>query len=385
MPPSVHPKPLRASTFLLRNAGKSTPLVAVIVLAVMLIAGVVSLMNSIPYSIRTIYAQSRHYLGLTPRGDALMTPLLIARLQESPVPVERLMVARAVEFEVRSIVGPWPFVVLGLEQADLTYYLDRVTPEARLEGRLPGAGQPEVVLSEPIARNLGLQVGDLVLGPEKREAYSPNEVRLVGIVHSPEWIALGSVEYMREHHFPPVDVLLAFAADLSSQDGLDRWAVEAFQGERARTFAFHKLNEQTDEMFAILYRILDTVVGLLVVVITLMVAMLMNIYQTQRVQEFGLLQAMGYTRAAILRRLLGESALVVTVGWLLGVLMAYLLLNIIKATLMAPRAFAINTTDLLAYSYTIPVPIAIFVVASAVLMLRLRRFDPIATIERRLV
>src|SRR5687768_4802569 len=120
-------RPLAPSTYLLRNAGKTIPLTAVILLAVMLVAGIVSMIDSIPYSIRTMYSYSRTMLGISPRGDPEMTEQIMTKVKaESPVPLERVVLCRASGAQVKSIVGKWPFVVLGLAPNDLEYVLQKL-------------------------------------------------------------------------------------------------------------------------------------------------------------------------------------------------------------------------------------------------------------------
>lgn len=378
-------RPLVASTFLLRNRGKTIPLVAVITLAVMLIGGIVSMIDSIPLSIRTIYRYSKQMLGVTPRGDPAQTPIIRARIEsEAPVPIDRMMVCRASSAQVRSIVGKWPFVVLALEPDDMRYYLDRMGA-AGIEGRLPEPGQPEAIISDPVARNLGLKVGDVLIGPELDEAFSPKPVKVVGIARTDEWLMLAPIEYHRANHFPPIDFLLVFAKNRADQEKLDRWAQKAFKGERAQIFAYEELDRTTAEMFRMLYMILNVVIGTLVLVITLMMAMLMNIYQSQRLQEYGLLQALGYTRRQLLSRAMSESVLVVVGGWIIGLVVAFGLLHLVKATMMDPQAFALDPLDRAAFLYTIPVPLAILAASIFTVWSRFRRFDPVSVVERRLV
>ncbi|HRI44959.1 MAG TPA: FtsX-like permease family protein [Fimbriimonadaceae bacterium] len=378
-------RPLVASTFLFRNAGKTIPLVAVIVLAVMLISGIVAMIDSIPLSIRTIYRYSQQMVGITPRGDPAQTPIIRDRIEkEAPVPLERVMVCRATGAQVRSIVGKWPFVVLGLAREDMTYYLDRMGSRG-INGRLPETGKAEALISEPVARNLGLRKGSLLLGPVQDGAYSPEEVRVVGIADTDEWLMFTPIEYQRAHHFPPIDVLLVFAENLPDQAKLDNWAVKAFKGERAQVFVYQELERDTQDMFKILYKILNVVIATLVLVITLMMAMLMNIYQSQRLPEYGLLQALGYTRRQLLSRAFGETLVVVVGGWVLGLLVAYSLLLVVRAQLMTPQAFALDPLDRMAFIYTIPIPVAILAAGALTVWSRFRRFDPVSVVERRLV
>ena len=72
-------------------------------------------------------------------------------------------------------------------------------------------------------------------------------------------------------------------------------------------------------------------------------------------------------------------------GWAFGLLVARLLLMGLKAALMDPHAFALDTADRMAIAYTIPVPFAILLIAFGTIWLRFRKFDPVAVVERRIV
>jgi putative ABC transport system permease protein/lipoprotein-releasing system permease protein len=377
-------RPLAPWVFLHRNASRSAPLTGVIVLAVLLVMGIVAMMNSIPLSIRTIYGYSRSMVVVTPRGDASAPPRIEARIRaESPVPLARVIACRGSPAMVESIVGQWPFAVIAMEQEDMRFFLRRLGV-ARIDGRLPGPGAPEAIVSEPVLRNLGLRLGDPLLDPGNPEAYSPFPVRIVGVAHTQEWLMLAPVEYHRAHHFPPVDVIVAFAQDPRDQPRLDAWVEEAFRGERAEIFSFTRLERETAENFRILYTILNVVIGALVAIITLMAGMLMNIHQAQRIQEYALLQALGHTRRRLVRRAVAEAALVTGAGWAAGVALGIAALHAVNAWLMHPRAFALDPMDPLALLYTLPAPLAILIAAAWTVWRRFRRFDPIGVVERRL-
>lgn len=361
------------------------PLVGVIVLAVLLITGIVSLLNSIPLSIRTIYSYSQEGLGITPRGDTNLTPKIVEEVRrDAPVPLERVMVCRASSSVIRSIVGKWPFIVLGLTQEDMRFYLARQHTTSII-GRLPAPGAAEALISEPISRNLNLRIGSTLLGPKNSDNYSPHEVKVVGIAQTDRWIMIDPIEYQRANHFPPVDFAMIFARNREDKVKLDFWADKRFRGRRAQVFAYHLLEKDTNQNFATLYQILNVVIATLVLVITLMMGLLINIYQSQRLVEFGLLQAIGHSRRKLISRVIAESALFVTSGWLLGILSAYLLLLLVKHQLMDPNAWALNTLDTKALVYTVPAPLAIFGVAILTVFLRFRKFDPVGVVERRLV
>lgn len=376
--------PLSPTTFLVRNAGKSLPLVGVIVLAVMLIVGVIAMMNSIPYSIKTIYRFASRQLVVTPRGDGEALPTLLKRIERaSPVPVARTVIVRGMGTQIQSIVGKWPFTVIAMAPEDAKFYLERHNVRG-IEGRLPRVGAPEAVISEPVARNLGLKIGSAILKPTEQESYAPVPVTVVGIARTDDWIAVGDLDFQRENFFPPVDAALLFAANDREQVRLDAAAVKELKGARAVLLNYAEIERDSDEMFTTLYKILNVVIGTLVMVITLMMGMLINIYQGQRTVEYGLLQAIGYNRRQLLRRSMVEALLVVVLGWILGVIVARVLLSVVKVTLMDPRAYALETADPVAIAYTLPLPFAVLVVAVGTILWRFRDFDPVAVVERRL-
>ena len=377
-------RPLASWAFLVRNPGKTGPLAGVIMLAVLLIAGIVTVMNSIPLSIETVYGFSRMLTGVTTRGDAAEIPALEALFETSPVPIEKQIRCRNTIFNVKSIVGPWPFVLYGFKSEDVGYVVQKFELGA-IEGRLPNAGEPEVALTSQLATNLDLEIGDALLSPDDDRNYSPFPVKVVGIFESSEWMAFTSYGYLAVNHFPPIDVFLLFAENQQMQRKLDSWTEESLRGERAVVFTYPSLQRDTRDTFRTLFKILNVVVGLLVVVIAIMMAMLVNIYLTQRIVEFGLLQAIGITKKQLMARAIKEVSLVVVIGWVLGALLVYTLLSIIKAQLMDPKAYALNPVDPVAYGYTLSVPIVILVAAAITVWYRFKVFDPIAVVERRVV
>lgn len=340
-------------------------------------------MNSIPLSIRKIYGHGRYFTGATSRGDMRFFSELSAHFEKSPVPIERKVVCQTTTFEINSLVGPWPFLIYGLKAKDVDYVTKKVGLYA-LEGRLPRPGNPEAAITLPIARNLRLSIGDVLLAPNKEKHYSPQPVRVVGIWNSEEWFAITSYEYLFHHHFPPLDALLVFAKDEKMQRQLDAWAEKSLLGKHARAYTYLQLEQETKHAFATLFAILNLVIGMLVVVVTLMMSMLMQIFLSQRSTEFGLLQAIGFTKRQLMRRVLGESLWITIVSWTSGAVFALLLFFIVKSVYFEPRGYYLNPFDVLAFLYTLPIPMAIFLASFVTIWNWFRRFDPISIIERRI-
>ena len=378
-------RPLAPATFLYRNANKTIPLTLVIILAVMLIGGIIALIDSIPLSIRTIYAYTKVSCGISPRGDPTETKKLVSVIKrDSPVPISRVIYCRVSSSQVESIVGKWPFIMIGLSQADMHYFL-RKQGVTKITGYLPRPGLPEALVSQSVATNLHLKIGSEVQGPNRDNSYSPFKVRVCGIAKTKQWLMLNSIQYQEKYHFPPVDLAMIFSDNAADQQKLGEWATKKFKGTQAQVFTYQDVEKQTQSMFQTLFKLLDFVIGMLVLIITLMMGLLINIYQSQRLVEFGLLQAIGYTKRKLVVRSLIENLLVVILGWILGLIASYFLLVGLNQVLMAPHAYALNVTDHKAFLYTLPVPITVLFTACAAVLLRFRKFDPVAVVERRIV
>ncbi|HWP30286.1 MAG TPA: ABC transporter permease [Fimbriimonadales bacterium] len=376
-------KPLAAWVFYSRNPGKSVPIILAILLAITLIAGVVAVMNSVPLSIRKIYGHGRFFTGATSRGDMRFFPELLTHFEKSPVPIERKVVCQTATFEIKSLVGPWPFLVYGLKSKDVEYVTKKLGLRV-LEGRLPRPGEPEAAITLPVARNLRLSIGDVLLAPDREKRYSPQPVRVVGIWNSEEWFAITSYEYLFHNHFPPLDALLVFAKDGNMQRQLDVWAEKSLLGKHARAYTYIQLEKETRQTFATLFAILNLVIGMLVILVTLMMSMLIQIFLSQRSTEFGLLQAIGFTKKQLMRRVLAESFWITIVGWISGAIFALLIFLTVKNIYFEPRGYYLNPFDVPAFLYTAPIPLAIFLASFFTVWNWFRRFDPITIIERRI-
>src|SRR6185369_4037560 len=99
---------------------------------------------------------------------------------------------------------------------DLDFWMHRLGVTA-IEGRYPKKGKPEVIVSEPVARNLHLHLGSTVLKPDSQDSYSPYPVKVVGIAATDKWTMVGDYDYFAANHFPPIDDLLFFAHNRADQ------------------------------------------------------------------------------------------------------------------------------------------------------------------------
>lgn len=374
---------LSPALYFRRNFLRVLPSACVIVVAVALVASIVTIVRSVDLTVFTLYGYNRYVTGLTPR-NALAIPeeelQKIRKLQN----LGFLSPAHSYQTRVRTIFGKMFFPIFGLEPPAQELVMQRCGLRIHT-GRMAREGEPEAVLSEEVARNLGVRLGDILLEPHSEDSYAPVPIRLVGLLRGPVWFGMTSKRLVDKNSPLTFVGYLAFArtAGPGDRERLDEAIERATDRGRVRVWRFAGLVRETRSSLSNLYLILNLVVGIIVAAITFVCGLLANIYFTQRLPEIAMLTAIGYSRAGLLRRAVGETALLCLFGWLVGVGAAVGLLCTVYAALLAPRGLLLDPVDLRSLLFTLPLPISITLFAVGTIWFRLSHLDPVAIIERR--
>jgi hypothetical protein len=380
-PVLVATNPLSAWLFFRRNLSRTAPMAVVIVLSVVLIGTVVTIIRSIDLTVLTVYGYNRYFLVAVPRNGNQVDPRAEQTIRAEPLAREIYRISVCFT-NIHTIFGKFPFVLFGLTQEDMPKML-RLTCMRLVEGRLPREGEAACALSVGIARNRNLKIGDVVLAPNIEDSFAPVPVKLVGLLDGENWFAVIPKEFVQKHYFPPLEEIVVAAPTPQQQPELDRRLDKALDKRQVRLFTYGQLVRELRSSLRNLYLIMNIVITIVVLVIAIMMGMLSNIFFMQRLPEFALLAAMGYTRGMLLWRVVRETALLVTLGWTIGVLLSMGILWASYWWVFEPRGMLLQPMDWQAYRYTIPVPIAVLAFAAMSVGPRLLAMDPVLVIERK--
>jgi ABC-type antimicrobial peptide transport system permease subunit len=383
--------PLSATTYFRRNPGKSLPMGFVIVLCVFLIASIATMVNSIDLTILTIYKYTRYFTYLVPQRVSLTVPEDQVKILRQDPRVDRVMEGSIFFTNIKTVMGRFPFVVLGVTPENREYLMGRIGTKL-IEGRMPAEGMPEAVLSEPIANNKHIKVGDIIAGPtdEGGISGSPVPVRCVGILKGPVWIAFSTKSFCDQTFLTTPRTTLfttkrpddLFAVNTELMPVKDKTHGK-LNPAKVNLLSYQNLVAELRDSLSSMYLIMAVVNGTVIFVIALMSGMLSNIYFSQRIAEFAVLAAIGYQRARLVRRVVVETLLLNLAGWALGALVTVVFLTYFKTAVFEPRGLIIDPRDLYAYKWTLPIPFTITIFAVTTIAARLMRFDPVTIIERR--
>jgi ABC-type lipoprotein release transport system permease subunit len=290
--------------------------------------------------------------------------------------------------------GPSPFPVLGVTEADLPVVM--AASDLRLKhGRLfdPRAG--EIILSEELAHALDLRVGDPISREIDESAYPEimAELTLVGILESapdaePE-VRIGFVpyEYLDSHELyqprPPGLLIIPDAGSRKSvNDHLEALVRENGGSTSVRLETFERASEHIQHLRPVQIAMYGSVDILVSVAVALVVGMINRIAITRRLPEFGLLQAVGYQKQGLVRRLVLEVAATACVGWGAGLVGAHVSLILLKNTYMAAHGWVMTLVHPAPFLLTLPIPLVVIVWVYVSVSRLLNRLDTIAVIER---
>jgi hypothetical protein len=378
-------RPLSPITYFRRNLGRTLPLGFVIVLSVFLIASVVTIVNSIDLTVLTIYGYTRYFNPVIPRAGHLRVDApTLARIAAEP-DRDRTIDASGFFFNINTVFGSLPFVCLGVDDADRDYLMHRAG-DSLGAGRMPKSGLPEAVVSEGIVRNRKLKIGDIIASPDDSGSSLlsvPDQVKLVGILNGPTWLAFTSKDYTDDALPLVPHSVLVTTHNVNHQVAFGDLLYDTLDKRHVQVFSFHRLVDELRKTLSSMYLIMALVNGTVIFVVALMAGMLSNIYFTQRVSEFAVLAAIGLRRRLLVWHAVSETAILTSVGWVVGILVTWAAMSALRGSVFEPRGMLINPHDPFAYMYTLPIPLCISLFAVLTLSVRLSQLDPVTIIERR--
>jgi ABC-type antimicrobial peptide transport system permease subunit len=151
-----------------------------------------------------------------------------------------------------------------------------------------------------------------------------------------------------------------------------------------RLFDWPYIKAKIDSLIRNLETINHFLILLVTIVLSLVVGLLNNLFFRQRMNEFGLLAAIGYTRWRLIARVALESLGVTLAAWILGIGLGVGVLWWFNQSFMVPHGLLLNVFNwTVLLWHTLPIPAMVFIFGMGTVGWQLLRLDPISIIERR--
>jgi ABC-type lipoprotein release transport system permease subunit len=364
----------------------------------------------------TPFAEPLRQVGIViPRMGVAVDPGLAAQIRAHP---DVARVIPAIELPLRAEVPPrfgWPISIFGVSEDDMQTLMRLYGVEVK-EGHLPRPRTNEIVISEGMALNRSLGVGDRI-GQlvDERDQQIPTEMVIVGIVRQPQdgslergsprlrsgqvgkapassqgaqandvWLGFASYEYLSSHELYaswPVNLLVVPAEGRKAE--LDTWLQANADSDQTEVYTFEWMRDNFRMMTLIVAALFGVVESVIAVVAAIALAGLSYTFFSQRREEFGTLHALGHSRRWLTLRTVRETVTVVAVAWLMGAAVCMAGLAYIHVGLYVPKGLTVNFFNPTPWLFTLPIPLAVVAVSGGLVACMLSRLDPVSVIERR--
>lgn len=380
--------PLSSLTFYLRHRRRG--ILTVLSTALMVVGTTlpVFLLSATMSAIKPFYDHLQTLSEVLPIQSEL-DPGVIGQIRSHPAVAHTIP---AIQLGMWMIVPPGGGTdvrVYGVSEADLSVLLERLGMRVQ-EGRLPVPRSNEIAISSAIAVNRGLRVGDVVGGVADRDDSMivddlPVEMVISGIL-SPgrPWVGFVSYEYLNSHEtLAARRPRMLVVPHEGRKAELDNWLEESVASNRTGVTTYAAEEQEYREMTTTISLTLAVLECMIATVAAVALATLNYVLVLQRREEFGVLNAIGYSRLSLVSRLIGETGSVAGVGWAIGAVIYGLGLVVAQMLFYTPRGLSLGFTNPIPWLFTTPLPVAI-VLASAVTVARtLSRLDAVSVVERR--
>ena len=391
------PKPLTSATFYSRHrrraaflVGAMSCLIVAVVLTVFLLAASSTAQEpGLRYLSRLSIVRSA---GVVESLD----PGVAAQVRAHPA-VERVIPV-APRYHLLSMHIP-PFTEpeaspFGVYAEDMEYLVDLYGLELK-EGRLPRPRSNEMVIPEALAQNRGLEIGE-VIGNSETPAYPgedllPTEFVISGIFSRPSapqeenWLGFVSLEYMESHEayrVPDVPSLMV-APRVGQEDALNDWLEDEVAGAGVSVLTYRQQLKRVRDNARTLMMTLAAFESVIALVAALALGTLNYVFVSQRKPEFGLLHALGYGRRQLIARVMRETAFTTGLAWAISVAIGMAGLLGLRLGVFTPLGLSFDVFRLTPWLYTLPIPVAVLVIAAGATAWTLSRIDAVSIIERR--
>jgi ABC-type lipoprotein release transport system permease subunit len=251
------------------------------------------------------------------------------------------------------------------------------------QGRLPRVGTNEVTLHKQLAGARNLNLGDALDQELDEQEPIPGRLEIVGILDGPTALSLASLEYIsqnRDFRFFPRSLLALPSPDAAAAAEAD---IMQLDKELVNSYTYSAQLDQFASDFASMDTIVWAINSIVVLVLSLLAGLLNLIYFMDRMNEFGLLLGIGYSRAFVIRRALIESLLLTLMAWVFGVVFSQVVYSLLNTFIFEPRGVSLSVLNWRALQFTLPIPIMVGLFSAGTVLWQLKSLDPMQMIERR--
>lgn len=275
--------------------------------------------------------------------------------------------------------------LFALKGEDVAYVMERCGATLK-EGQPLRPRTNGILLSQQVAANLGLEVGDIIHNATNPDLFSniPAPLQVVGILQSDVRLSIASHEYLSNHELLSHMIMpkLLVMARPGREDAVAEFLRRDIRATGTGVETYLDMREEVARAYRVSLALLMPIILTVSAALLFVVAIVNRVSLAQRVREFGILSAAGHDNGKLTRRLTAEMGVLAAGGWLMGIVLSWMLLYFLKLVLFTPRGHDLNIITLTPALPVLLVPLSVTLFAFASARRVLSRLDPVEIVER---
>ena len=369
-----------------RNLRRIAPLFAIQALVTSLLVLIITPTNAFEATALANLRPLETFTIVTPRLKRAFDDELHALLDANPAQAQRVD-AKMFWISTPMIIGESYAPILAVRAEVRDDFLAKVGSRL-IEGTFPEPGSDGVVLHEAVVRARGMQIGQAFGRLVDKADSTPGRFTLVGILDGDARVGVADFDYASQPLFvlarrDPFQIIYATPGRKAESDAYLHAARDAEEEEAFRVVDAAFVRSTLEKTMANLPLVIGFITGSVAIIVALVVSLLNVIAFQVRVDEFGLLLAVGHRRGRLVRKLFSETAIVAASSWLVGLGIGLGGVWLYDDLALEPKGIVMQIVDPLPLLFSLSVPVLSTLTGAVALGRRLHRMDPVAVIQRR--
>lgn len=255
------------------------------------------------------------------------------------------------------------------------------------EGRLPQENSYELIMHEDMLKNKGLSVGDTFGSAVDEGEQIDGKYMITGAFSGNSYMAFGTKSYKQKEleelgldfQNTTFGLLVTPKADLDTMNTM----LDTMSHDEAAAMTLSYAQKTLKDNVSSIKFLMGVIVIVIAVSISAAVCIVLETTYNDRMEEFGILYAIGYKKSWLFRNIIAEIVVLVFISWILGLILSYGVLSLVAKSVFEPMGQMLSIVSIQSLLYTIIVMVVFVVVTILVTILKFAKKDLIAIIEMR--
>lgn len=287
---------------------------------------------------------------------------------------------------INNIFGTTSGYVAFMDEADIGEIFDDYSLTVT-EGRLPQENSYELIMHEDMLKNKGLSVGDTFGSAVDDGEPIEGTYTITGAFSGNSYMAFGTKSYKQKEleelgldfKNTTFGLLVTPKTDLDAMNTM----LDTMSHDEAAAMTLSYAQKTLKDNVSSIKFLMGVIVIVIAVSISAAVCIVLETTYNDRMEEFGILYAIGYKKSWLFRNIIAEIVVLVFISWILGLILSYGVLSLVAKSVFEPMGQMLSIVSIQSLLYTIIVMVVFVVVTILVTILKFAKKDLIAIIEMR--